>query len=255
VALRRLFVLASTILGCGDPSSQVAPDSPESLCATIVGGFPDDMNSAVAALVGADGELYCTGTLVGSADSRSLVLTAAHCLDWPITGVIFGERYTNPQTHAAVESVRVHPDFDELSGDFDFAILVLDELVVGVQPLPFAGSRGTGDDLELGTPLVFIGYGETEHDLENSRRNAVSGTVLSLTDASFSYGQDEGGPCYGDSGGPALALLRGELAVVGVTSHGDGGCWSSGVSGRVSAAADFIGELLKQDFGCPRNSP
>jgi secreted trypsin-like serine protease len=236
-------------LACSACEPQPKDETADSACQQIVGGHPDDAHSAVAALTDASGQSYCTGTLIG--DPVAVVLTAAHCLDAPVSNAVFGDDYRSPAASARISGAVVHPDFDVDTGALDIAVLTLEDEVPGITPvsLPSPG----GDTLQIGSPLEFIGFGETGDTLENTRRNAVPGTVNDLTATTLSYGQTSGGPCVGDSGGPAFALQNETPVLVGVTSSGKGGCWAAGVSTRVQAASSFL-ESFGQRGPCARTA-
>ena len=58
---------------------------------------------------------------------------------------------------------------------------------------------------------------------------------------SIYYSMKDGGPCHGDSGGPALYTVGGVEYVAGVTSYGDPVCWLYGIS---AATQDFYDWLV-----------
>jgi hypothetical protein len=78
---------------------------------------------------------------------------------------------------------------------------------------------------------------------DNRVRNAVEGSVDVLTATTFGYEQSAGGPCWADSGGPAITVSGEEARVAGVTSYGVGDCWTRGVS-RASSAARFVQQYV-----------
>ncbi|WP_244258358.1 hypothetical protein [Streptomyces sp. Tu 2975] len=47
--------------------------------------------------------------------------------------------------------------------------------------------------------------------------------------------QGNGGACYGDSGGPNFATLKGERTLVSTTSSGDSPCYATNVTYRPDA--------------------
>jgi hypothetical protein len=239
VTLAGLSVLALST-GCGPPS--VAVESTAERCSNIVGGTPDDAHAGVLALLDSAGGLVCSGSLIRAGDMPA-VLTAAHCLRESIAEAASGQDYTAAgNAHFRVRGQFPHPDFDAESGDFDFGLVLLEPGVDPAWVLPMPALES--DLLSPGTSVHFVGYGSTDGPITNTLRNQVSGAILSLTDTSFEYLQDRGGPCDGDSGGPAFADVEGRTTLVGVTSFGVGDCWNRGVSARVSAAEAFIGAAL-----------
>jgi secreted trypsin-like serine protease len=246
-ALAFCFLVAATA-GCAGEGAAV--DSNDDVtCQRIVGGSVDDHSAAVASLEDEWGTQFCSGTLVGSSRTQSVVLTAAHCLDWPITRVLFGDDRRHPDVTAAVSTAVSHPDFEATSGRHDFAVLMLDSRLDGIAPIPVA-APGT-DGLQTGTEVEIVGFGDTETDASNAERRGIRRTLSALDSTEFSYRQSDGGPCLGDSGGPAVGTSRGLPAVVGVTSYGLGDCSADGVSGRASATAEFVSAFIQSD--CARD--
>ncbi len=233
-------VVLPLALGCAAETHPGAPEPVKSGCSRIVGGTPDGSHGGVVALLDADGALACSGSLIGDSGG-AVVLTAAHCLRNPIAGAVIGADYATPDVFLPALSQFAHPNFDRHTGDFDFGVVVLDGVTDASSWLALPS---TDDDLTPGTPVDFLGYGSAEGVNKNTERRAVSGKVDRVTPTSFEYDQAKGGPCSGDSGGPALAEIDGQSVLVGVTSSGDESCWVSGVSARVSAAAEFVTAVL-----------
>ena len=217
-------------------------------CAAIVGGEPDQAHDAVVAVLDRTQTIVCSGTLIGAdASGAAIVLTAAHCLDHFVAWVTFGQLPDPRSTELAVAVVSIahHPLYERETGAFDLALLTL-EAPPPVAPLPVAANDG----LVQGASVTLIGYGETiEGSGLTTARNQVAVRVEELAPAAFAYEQTAGGPCYGDSGGPAIVL--GDIPLlVGVTSYGEGGCRGRGVSVRTSAALDFITSAVPPTRGC-----
>ena len=230
-ALASLVVIATA---CGDLEERPVGAT----CQAIVGGHPDARSTAVVSLEDDLGEQLCSGTVIGTQASNAVVLTAAHCLDQPITRALFGEDRRRPVWISNISSALAHPGFDYDTGRYDIALVVLDDAPPEVRALPLPSAQWDG--LTLDGSVEIIGYGDTETSADNTLRLAVPTKLSSLDALQFSYDQALGGPCLGDSGGPALSLIDGWSTVVGVTSFGSGGCRSQGVSTRVIAALDFL---------------
>ncbi len=113
------------------------------------------------------------------------------------------------------------------------------------------------DDLAAGSDVKFLGYGVTQNNNNNSTRYYFDGDLQQVQALTVSYNQstsgsfaNDGGPCFGDSGGPALFNLAGtgEL-VAAITSYGDQDCTEFGVSGRVSAVEGWIDDYIANGGG------
>lgn len=227
--------LVFALAGC---TAKVSPERFEHQCASIVGGEVDPDDSGVMALLGPDESLVCSGTLI-AAGPTPVLLTAAHCSDDLIALVAAGVDYrAKDRLTFAIGDFLIDPRFDRATGAYDFGLVLLEGAVDPGWVIPVMSAAD--DDLGPGTALRFVGYGSTDGPSPNSSKNDVGGTVMSVSATSFDYTQTDGGPCAGDSGGPALVELDGRQVVVGVTSYGEGGCRERGVSARVSAASAFI---------------
>lgn len=211
-------------------------------CSAIVGGHPDARYEAVAALNDAFGQTFCTATLVGFSGDDSVLLTAAHCLDARVTRVAFGAKLPDVSHELELLDAMAHPDFDQGTGELDFAIVLAKGQLPGLPALRIL--TPAEDSLTRGASVEFVGYGETQVTSDNHVRNAVAGKIDTLTATTFGYEQSAGGPCWADSGGPAVIMSGGEPRIAGVTSYGQGDCWNRGVSGRVSSAAPFVQQYL-----------
>lgn len=228
--------LLFTLLGC---TARVSPETSEHQCGSIVGGAADPGDSGVMALLGPDDSLVCSATLI-AADPTPVLLTAAHCSDDLIAFAAAGADYhARDRLTFAIGDFLLDPRFDRATGAYDFALVLLDGVVDRGWVVPVMSAAH--DDLGPGTLVRFVGYGSTDDgDGTNTIKNDVGGTVTSVTATGFDYAQTDGGPCAGDSGGPAFVEVDGREVVAGVTSYGKGGCRERGVSARVSAASAFI---------------
>ena len=253
-----LIALAAALAGCAPAGD--AP-SPRSGRAGIVYGTADPAHAAVVALLGkgAEGAFSCTGTIVQVAHGQAYVLTAAHCCggdshspsDHPVVVVMaddFGPYWgalnaltPTPPAYAVTDgSVSWDPLYRPTGDDHDFCMLQF-KAPAGTSfiPVPSAGADG----LSRGARVEFVGFGATDSNANNSARaHATAPVDQSLTALSLTYSEGGaahvGGPCNGDSGGPALFpadVSPSAQTVVGITSYGDEDCVAYGVSSRVTS--------------------
>jgi hypothetical protein len=221
----------------------------------------------VGALVDPDGS-YCTGTLI----SETVFLTAAHCAPRRTgDGVTFDAKYV-AESSKVYKICKGQNCTEELAGDqFDGKFKAdpngYDIAVVVFFDPPFADPNNPGqylvtpaqlpsrlhqfDRVEKGQKFTAVGYGEqgetsTVYDTRNyavSTFKSVSEDYLRL---SQNLNQDDGGTCYGDSGGPNFfgAAVSGDetKVIASITNTGDPWCKATNVTLRLDneAARTFL---------------
>ena len=220
-----------------------------------------------------DGSLFqwCSGTLI----STNVFLTASHCTA-PVDAVLAdnpgsellvtfdptidenatfftGTWYTNPNFGAGPGA----------SDTGDVAVIVLDQSP-GITPASLPTARLL-DQLKAShilktTRFTAVGYGTIrvtnttgfQGILDNVDRNRVEQGFLSLTKAwmtlSMNLATDNGGTCYGDSGGPHFIHLDGEetTIVASITVTGDAPCKATDKTYRMDteAARAFLAQFV-----------
>jgi secreted trypsin-like serine protease len=240
--------------------------------AAITWGDPDREHKNVGAMItyGTEFgyELWCSGTLV----HPRVVLTAGHCTteleDYGITKVwvSFDLDVRKISEWQEVERVITHPDYEwaRMQDSHDVGMLVLAEPAANLEPATLP-SEGLLDDLlaagelrqgNTGAKFTLVGYGYTLswpppiQAFSGIRQSSVSEyQALLQTWLRMSQNQatDDGGTCYGDSGGPAFwEHPDGTEILVGVTSWGDVPCVASAFNYRVDTAGtlDFIDDVI-----------
>jgi secreted trypsin-like serine protease len=216
--------------------------------------------SVGAYLVNIDGQwnVLCSGTLV----SRRVFLTASHCTSYAEANgwdqaVTFdstdAEHTTDIRPATSVTNSAYHAPYAN-----DVSLLVLAKAVTDRAPSPLA-DVGYLDGLKASraiqsTVFTNVGYGTSEKvngggppsfPFDGNRRVSTSSYSSLNKDVVHLHQKEnanEGGTCYGDSGGPTFV---GKL-VVAVVSTGDGPCWSTGVNTRTDTQAvrDFLAPYL-----------
>ena len=256
--------LASLFLTACAPGSGAPQDGPvASSESAIRNGTTDSTHKAVVAVLSDNTE--CSGTIVKVSGTTAYVLTAGHCCASDVLPSIattaddYSAMTASNTFNIVQSSIKQDPNYNSNAHTHDFCMFQFtSQSPSSLQVIPVV----TGSDgLQAGSTVTFVGYGVTGYNgttpIENSKRRQKSGP-LTAPDANFLYyneastGADavNGGPCEGDSGGPALVTIGGSLVVVGVTSAGDPTCSQYGESGRVQSVngtSGFITAYLNGD--------
>jgi MYXO-CTERM domain-containing protein len=266
----RVYCFVALVLGlglllgaCGDQ----AGGETGVLKRRIIYGDPDTSQAHMAVVVLQSSFGVCSGTLIHD----RVVLTAAHCVDGVSTSRIdvgFGTNYNwgGDVDWVGVSEKWVHPDYvgTTQNNAYDIALVRLSQLPpVSVTPIPhLPGSLRLVDPDDEGMPIEFVGFGETETGgfgvkmtvtgTLNWICDSSSGCWISMQNGWFAYAytictdQEPGGPCGGDSGGPAFVWRNGTEYTAGITSYGvNQSCTGFGCSTKVdefeAEILDFIG--------------
>jgi hypothetical protein len=220
----------------------------------ITYGQPDgNKHPNVGALVGTfDGQTYpyCSGTLI----APTVFLTAAHCdIGTSEVSVTFESQYTSSST-LYQGTYTADPKYNQKQSDpHDIAVVVFaNPPIPDITPaqLPAAGQF---DKLKGNQQFTAVGYGGTqrlhspgggtpEFTYPDTRMYAVS-TLNTVNKAWLRLSQnpatDNGGTCYGDSGGPNfLGAGNDETSIIaGITITGDSVCRATNVIYRLDTAS------------------
>ena len=234
----------------------------------ITHGSPDTTHQGVMSLYDQTHGAACSGTVVAVKNTYGFLLTAAHCvLGEPSKGIpapavkdLIVVQGNNAQTSKIVYPVvgfKADPNYDPKASIYDFAMVKFNGAGTSTPRMKLL--TASLDNLKAGSPVEFVGYGVTASGLKdsgtrmhvnNTLANTAAGPAVSALTVTYSEAGGLGGPCSGDSGGPALYTVSGTQYVAAVTSSGDQTCSQFGISGRVSAVVNtFINPYINGTSG------
>jgi secreted trypsin-like serine protease len=201
--------------------------------AAVTSGDFDPGDPAVVRIEG--GLSPCTGTLI----APRVVLSAAHCLDRPLTTVYVGADDKVAGDRIGVSAQATHPEYDAISVENDIALVLL-ERPSAVEPV--AWNDGGPTKSWVGANVRLVGFGLTSPGQpRDGRKRMGTARISAASDTELEFTAAPSLPCLGDSGGPILAGDQ----VIGVISTGDPDCVNHARAMRVDAYAhSFIAPRL-----------
>ena len=233
------------------------------LAGAVVFGEPDgnrhpNVGALLAPQAYSDGTwASCSGTLI----SPTVFLTAAHC-DWGVArlAVTFDSVYDADTGTEHWGTWHADPLYSGAASDpHDIAVVVFDQPVTGITParLPAANSlanlpQNQGfTSVGYGAQAVTIDRGPTFH-YADVRYVGTSNRLFATNNAWLRISMNpvlgDGGPCYGDSGGPNFlgAGATETNIVAGTTITGDFMCRATNVVYRLDtpSARGFLAPFV-----------
>ncbi|MEZ4468749.1 MAG: trypsin-like serine protease [bacterium] len=244
----RLLLPALALGACSPDPAPFAP-SVEAATQAIVNGTREPQitplsEGQILALgwlhnAGDPGRNFCTGTLIAG----QYVVTAKHCIEGRsgrTIGFGIGLLPSDPVASFQVEAAIGH-------GTTDAAILKLTEDATQRVPelVPIAYNRQAPWEGLVGSDIEAGGFGET-YDRSRSGRYFAVVQLERLTDTLVHVnGRGQQGICFGDSGGPVMAVdPEGEVVILGVEWEGDGSCVDRDRLTRLDVLTDWIDGIL-----------
>ena len=251
--LKNLLILGLILpLGCGRPTAPEA-SHPKLIGSRISSDFPAVMAMHVR-WPDAPAERLCTISLI----HPKILLTAAHCVRDPKTGVEASSMtlFTGPNLNMAAtrgqswtinlqNRIKVHPNaqLDTLPARFDIARIELDQ-PLGISPLPVIDHRLATEEIATIDTYTLLGFGRSRS--ARSRVGFGRKAILEIkqavqwTEQHIVVEDRSRVTCQGDSGGPLIAFIGGQPTIIGITSFGDPDCRHSSYIQRLDMTADFI---------------
>ena len=264
------------------------PDVPAVDREAIFHGTADTTHSAVVALKVTDnlGDTYlCSGTII----APRLVLTAGHCLEGTVSGIVGFGPDINSATWVDITEFIPHPQWTAISGQHpyrnDLALVRIASQPDGIRAGQAAPAAAAIQSADVGTlSMEFVGYGKTETGATGTKLHTTATLDYACLGANectwwhsvWSYAlispgaichlRTSTGTCKGDSGGPALVMRNGQEYIAGVSSFGDTACTSHGCNASIDhafldpyiAAAQPTGDdagVPPQDAGAEQRRP
>lgn len=215
-------MLAGVVASLGlltQPASAVEP--------YVVGGV--DAEGAypfVVSLQTPSGQHFCGGSLIES----TWVVTAAHCVQGKDPATTTARIGSNDRTaggeQRSVTRIMPHPEYNPSGAGGDIALVQLsaparaEPISLGDQAAPGTASRLLG----WGQTCPSSGCGELPKNLQQLDTRVLAGASCPTTfNADVELCTDnpggKAGSCYGDSGGPQIAMVDGRWRLLGLTSR------------------------------------
>ena len=255
---KRLWLsLAACLAGLSACSSDALDDAESedavATSAPIINGVNDTTHGAVVTVYDEQGKsaMLCSGTVlrVDAESHIGYVLTAGHCAVIPPKYVYVGDDFHARATlRYEVIDARKHPLYDgSVTSSYDFAIVRFAGAEASTPTMPVLSPEK--DKLAEKATVTCVGFGRTSappESSDNTVRQSIDRSLSAVSETKLSYSLSSGGICNGDSGGPALVAVGTTEYVAGVHSYVTGNCDGVGVSGRISAAFDWVQSIVTE---------
>ncbi len=191
---------------------------------------------------GQPGANFCTGTII----APNVVATAEHCVSGRTgnrIGFSVGLDPRDPAATFVVTAAYANPNVDA-------AVLLLAQSATDVLPelVPIHHNATPLTDDLIGRAVEAAGFGETYDPSRSGRYFAMVELVRIQRTEITVDGNGQQGICFGDSGGPVMTEIDGEVRVLGVESNGDGTCVDVDHLTRLDAISEWLQTFIDGDL-------
>lgn len=212
----RILLIALTLYAC---------HASEDTSLHVIGGMPPDQShpaswSTVELIDSRSGHTFCSASYI----ARNLIVTAAHCVN-DLDNESFRVRFASSTTFP-VTAVKTYKEAKKFGPNFDIAWVKFE----GEPPSPYHPIEIWHDPSQLhkASKLEIAGFGFNEFPCVDESSTCNTGRLYSTWVDTVDYvssirlfsllvtkGQENAGPCFVDSGGPAFMLVGDRWYLIG----------------------------------------
>jgi len=208
----------------------------------IIGGTTTQDWPAVGLYYSWNYGVMCTATLV----NESVILTAAHCIDYSGYGDVFFVGYNFD--HMNNSNSYTLTDCIAAPNGTDIAVCLLAQPLTTVDIIPV--NTTPMDNSWVGEWLHYVGFGSNTYygGPGSGLKRETSIQLYEIYSYDYVHYTPGTNICSGDSGGPSLVDINGHWHVAGVNSAVSSNDWDAcsgwGYEVRVDRSLDFLGDYF-----------